>query len=175
MANTPVLPAPDWDAIRLSSIRGVTDDELAAQYGIRRNTIEVRRFRDPVWAAAFSRGGRPQDNVRLTQNTTAKQVKENVEVSMETIRAENPLLVARHVHKLVKKAVETDQIPVPSTMAELKMASELVRKNVGLDKEGGSVTLNMWSGGGFDGFRVAEPATAYELPVSPATVAEEWE
>lgn len=165
MPNIAVLDRASWEAIKIASIRGVPDRELAAQYNIRVNTIEVRRGRDEIWRAACQR--KVTANVRPDIKKTAEGVKEAVEASLEDIRAENPLLVARYTHDLIKDSIKNRRIAAPENLSELKTATEIVRKAVGLDKDVGQVTLNMWGGQGhFDEERevgAVQDAT-YDLP-----------
>lgn len=146
MPNIAVLSRQDWEAIKLASVKGVPDKTLATQYDILANTIHKRRERDPIWHAAWtSRMSKP---VHVDIKRAAEGVKEAVEASLEDIRAENPLIVARYTHDLIKDSVKNRTIAAPQSLSELKTATEIVRKAVGLDKDVGQVTLNMWGGQG---------------------------
>lgn len=169
MPNVAPIPALDWEAVKLASIRGVSDKELAEKYGLKTNTIVVKRGRDPMWSAACNRSLSP----RVTRDIkrAAEGVKEAVEASLEDIRAENPLIVARYTHDLIKDSIKNRRIAAPENLSELKTATEIVRKAVGLDKDVGQVTLNMWGGQGhFDEERevgAVQDAT-YGLPEDSA-------
>jgi hypothetical protein len=66
--------------------------------------------------------------------------------SQEEIADENPRLVARFSHSKIKEAIQTNSIPAPQSWGELKTATEILRKAVGLDRDQAPVQINLWGG-----------------------------
>lgn len=48
----PILSEEQWECLKAASIKGVSDVDLAAAYGVERSSIRQRRCRDEVWQAA---------------------------------------------------------------------------------------------------------------------------
>jgi hypothetical protein len=65
-------------------------------------------------------------------------------MSLEELAQNNPLLLAQYTHSKIKEAVQSDSLPTPSSWGELKTASEIFRKAVGLDKDQAPVQINLW-------------------------------
>ena len=77
--------APEvWRSIKLASIRGVSDKDLEAAFGVKAGTIAVRRHRDEEWTAACKTRvnlGQPNkvkvaENVALLVQENAAQISE---------------------------------------------------------------------------------------------------
>jgi hypothetical protein len=147
----PVLTDAEWDKLRALSLRGVPDKDLALEFSVREGTIAQRRRNDAVWLTLWQsadtltgrskRGGRPA----LTQkhDETSGRI---VSASLDELASQNPLLLANYTHSKIKEAIDSDSIAAPQTWGELKTASEIFRKAVGLDKEQAPVQINLWSG-----------------------------
>lgn len=72
--GAPVLLSPiEWDAIKIASIRGVSDDDLAAEYEISSAAIRKRRSRDKVWAAVASKGAFGKDVVPASSHKLSQE------------------------------------------------------------------------------------------------------
>ena len=144
MSGIPVLSPEDWQRLRGLSIKGVPDSTLAEQFSVRIGTIIQRRRNDhewlTLWRAGAPRPGRP--NQQIEKARTASH--DIVTASLEELANENPLLVASYAHSKIREAVQSDSLPTPSSWGELKTASEIFRKAVGLDKDQAPVQINLW-------------------------------
>jgi hypothetical protein len=153
MATTnSILPDETWAELRAASIRGVSDQKLSEVYGVKPTTISSRRYNDREWRLARSDGALPEkvrnSNSNIGQTNRLTTV---LEASLEEIATENPLLLSRYTHQKIKEAVQGNMLPDIQDWSQLKTASEILRKAVGLDREAASVTLNLF-GGGDSGF-----------------------
>lgn len=146
----PVLSEAEWRAVKLASIRGVTDKELSQDFGVAETTIRKRRSRDSEWKAAVQlAANRKQGHWKVTrppEKEAAPLVEKAVTASLDSIAQANPLLAARAAHEAMQRSVEQGLLPDPSTWQEFATANKLVRTNTGLDKAEGTITLNLWSG-----------------------------
>lgn len=140
----PLVSAETWRAIKLASIRGVPDATLAEHFGVTCNAITSRRFDDAEWKAAKPKlTGLPPK--QATSNTEA--ISTVTDASLAEIGEQNSLLLARYTAEKIKNSVQSDILPDPSNWAELKTASEILRKATGQDREGAAVSVNLFSGG----------------------------
>ena len=116
MANTPVLTDAEWEALRLASIKGVPDTELAAQFSVDPATIRQKRFRDDIWKAAWE-GIRGKNN-ELSQNgqetaSLAKKVASTISESAAALGEQNLLLASQIASKGLKRASgEIEHLPI---------------------------------------------------------------
>lgn len=140
----PLVSADTWQAIKLASIRGVTDAKLAEHFGVTCNAITSRRFDDPEWKAAKPKltSLPPKQS---TSNTAAIETVTNA--SLAEIGEQNSLLLARYTAEKIKNSVQSDILPDPSNWAELKTASEILRKATGQDRDQAAVSVNLFGGG----------------------------
>lgn len=147
MANHTIIAPEEWAALRLASIKGVPDEELAEKFGVKASTIRTRRCRDAAWTAAYTAPGtwgNVAKKVAPAQEKAENQLKEVISDNLEAIARENPLLVARFGHKAMQEATKNELIPLPSTWQEFSIANKMVREAVGLNKEAPAVTVNLW-------------------------------
>jgi hypothetical protein len=142
------LVSPDvWRAIKLASIRGVPDAELAEHFGVTTNAISSRRFDDDEWRAAKPKlSGLPP--VRKAQSK-AQDIQEVTEASLAEIGEQNSLLLARYVSQKIKNSVESDLLPELDEWGTFKTASEILRKATGQDRDQPAVSVNLFAGGQF--------------------------
>ena len=145
----PLVSAETWQAIKLASISGVPDAKLADYFGVTTNAITSRRFDDAEWKAA-----KPSLVKPLTGPIKKQAPESNPEAvlavrteSLAEIGEQNSLLLARYTAEKIKNSVQSDILPDPSNWAELKTASEILRKATGQDREGAAVSVNLFSGG----------------------------
>lgn len=145
----PLVSAETWQAIKLASISGVPDAKLADYFGVTTNAITSRRFDDAEWKAA-----KPSLVKPLTGPIKKQAPESNPEAvlavrteSLAEIGEQNSLLLARYAAEKIKNSVQSDILPDPSNWAELKTASEILRKATGQDREGAAVSVNLFSGG----------------------------
>lgn len=136
-----------WEAIKICSIRGVSDVELATRYGVKRVTIRQRRNRDALWKAAINSSRTPQPRNSVSHKALVETVVETVTTNLEQIGQSNATLVARFAHEATERAIQGGLIPEPSSWQELAAANKLVRVNTGMDKEGQvNVQVGIWGG-----------------------------
>ena len=64
-------------------------------------------------------------------------------------------MLARYVSQKIKTTAENDLLPEPSNWAELKTASEILRKATGQDRDQAAVSVNLF--GGSAGFESSAP------------------
>ena len=147
----PLVSAEQWDALKTLSIKGLSDSKLAEAFGVTVGAIQSRRFDDPVWAAAkkdqITQRGRPPLESTLARKQAAEQVITVSSDSLAEIGEQNSLLLARYTAEKIKNSVQSDILPDPSNWAELKTASEILRKATGQDRDQAAVSVNLFSGG----------------------------
>ena len=146
----PLVNADTWRAIKLASIRGVPDSELAEYFGVTTNSITSRRFDDPEWKAA---------KPKITPNTINKQqsnltskasdIEAVTSASLAEIGEQNSLLLARYVGQKIKNSVESDLLPDPEDWSQIKTASEILRKATGQDRDQPAVSVNLFASSQF--------------------------
>lgn len=123
MANTPVLSDAEWEALRLASIKGVPDTELATQFDVDPATIRQKRFRDDIWRAAWE-GIRGKNN-ELSQKevetaSLAKKVASTISESAAALGEQNLLLASQVARKGLQRASdEIDHLPIEN-MADIE-------------------------------------------------------
>lgn len=144
----PVLAEPEWRALRLASIRGVSDKDLATTFNVQVNTIIKRRTRDPEWTAALA-GSQVSRKVTTApvKEVSAKITETVVTANLEQIGTENNLLAAQFAHASMQESVKSGLIAAPSTWQEFSTAHKMVRTATGQDKEGTSVNVSLWGAG----------------------------
>lgn len=148
----PLVPAETWQAIKLASIRGVPDSKLADFFGVTTGAIQARRFDDPEWKAAKPNLVKPLTGPPVKQAPESKHeaIEAITNASLAEIGEQNSLLLARYVGQKIKTAAEHDLLPEPSNWAELKTASEILRKATGQDRDQAPIAVNLFGGGQFD-------------------------
>ena len=144
----PLVSSETWQAIKLASISGVPDAKLADYFGVTTNAITSRRFDDAEWKAA-----KPSLVKPLTGPIKKQAPESNPEAvlavrteSLAEIGEQNSLLLARYIAEKIKNSVQSDILPDPSNWAELKTASDILRKATGQDREGAAVSVNLFGG-----------------------------
>jgi hypothetical protein len=142
-----VLSNEQWAEVKRLSLEGVMDPELAIQFGVKTGTIAQRRYDDAPWLLEWRKRREerlrakkaPQASVPLSTNLV-----ENA--SQEDIAAEHIAIVGGYTHSKIKEAIQTNSIPAPQSWGELKTATEILRKAVGLDRDQAPVQINLWGG-----------------------------
>jgi len=144
----PLVSEDTWRAIKLASIRGVTDAKLASYFNVTTNAISSRRFDDPEWKAAKPSLVKPPPGIqKQTQESKGEAISTVTSDSLAEIGEQNSLLLARYTAEKIKNSVQSDLLPDPSNWAELKTASEILRKATGQDRDQAAVSVNLFSGG----------------------------
>lgn len=144
----PLVSADTWRAIKLASISGVSDAKLAERFGVTTNAISSRRFDDAEWKAVKPRLLSPPP---IQQSKRPPSKAEELEAlktdSLAEIGEQNSLLLARFTSQAIKTSLETGLVNPPEGWAELKTASEILRKATGQDRDQAAVSVNLFSGG----------------------------
>lgn len=148
MPAVSVLSPEVWEALKLANIRGATDEQLSRQFEVSEVAIRTRRHRDGMWKAAMSdRDYGPKTQkiavAMKATNATSEAVLAAVTGSMQQIGADHPLRWANYLNGKLKQVVETDTLPTPSSWKEAATADSMLRRAVGLDKEGTTVSVNL--------------------------------
>lgn len=153
----PLVSAETWQAIKLASISGVPDAKLADYFGVTTNAITSRRFDDPEWKAAKPSLVKPLTGPIKKQapESNPEAIAEVRSDSLAEIGEQNNILLARYAAEKIKNSVKSDILPDPSNWAELKTASEILRKATGQDRDQPAVSVNLF--GGSAGFESSAP------------------
>lgn len=143
MANTPVLTDEQWEALRLLSIKGISDNDLGERFSVDPATIRQRRFRDPVWKAAME--GIRGENNELSQKgpetaEIAQKVASTVSENIARLGEQNRLLALQIAGKGLKQA--NDAPPEVQSWQDVKALMDIVSKAAGLD-QGNAVQVNI--------------------------------
>jgi hypothetical protein len=147
----PLASAETWRAIKLASIRGIPDAKLADYFGVTTGAISSRRYDDPEWQAAKPSLVRPLTGPpkKPTLESQPKAIQEVTNASLAEIGEQNSLLLARYVGQKIKNSVDADLLPDPEDWAQIKTASEILRKATGQDRDQPAVSVNLFSASQF--------------------------
>jgi hypothetical protein len=153
MANTPVLNDDSWEALRLLSIKGVSDSELAARFDVDAATIRQRRCRDEIWRAAME--GQKKESHALSQKveksppvaSLAAKVASTVSESIASLGESNRLLALQIAAKGLRQAEQAP--PDVQSWGDVKALVEIVHKASGMEG-GNAVQVNILNSGEFD-------------------------
>ncbi len=150
MANTPVLSDEQWEALRLLSIKGISDNDLGERFGVDPATIRQKRFRDEIWKAAME--GKRGENNELSRKEPetlqiAQKVASSVSESISALGERNRLLALQIAAKGLKQA---DQAPPEvQSWQDVKALMDIVSKASGMES-GNAVQVNVLSSGPLD-------------------------
>ena len=114
MADNETSPET-WEAIKLANIRGVQDKELSERYGVTREAIRQRRFRDKTWQAAVtpvsslkSEERKEEASQIVTQASgtasLAQKVAATISENAESLSSSNLLLASQIAQKGLRRA-----------------------------------------------------------------------
>jgi hypothetical protein len=157
MAAPSILTDEQWDSLKAASIKGLGDQELADAYGIDRNAIRQRRFRDPIWQAA-----RGSIKAIVTKNVTnkanskedaknmpviAQKVANLVSENISRLGEQNRLLALQIASKGLKRA-DSANLDVENWQ-DVKALMDITAKAAGLD-QAQAVQVNVLSSGPVD-------------------------
>ena len=144
-----VLSPAQWDAIKAASIRGVSDQDLANEFGIEKNAIHQRRFRDEIWRAAIQSKTHAVSECKKSPDSAslAEKVASTVGESIASLGESNRLLALQIASKGLKAA---DQAPPEVTSwQDVRALVDIVHKASGMES-GNAVQVNVLSSGGYD-------------------------
>lgn len=154
MAAKSKLTDEQWEELKLSSIRGVSDASLADKYGVKVGTIRKRRHDDPVWRAAIGRGKEHVLEKKQMLEKKAEEIAAARLAEIEAIADENDLNIARFAAKRIKSAINDPLAVLIKTPSDLATMDKLIRKASGRDRKQDAVNNNtqvniytsIWSG-----------------------------
>lgn len=129
-----VLSPQEWEAVKLTSIKGVPDQDIAEQFGITCEAIRQRRFRDPVWKAAMeAKGGNCHVVSQKAPETAeiAQKVASTVSENIARLGEQNRLLALQIAGKGLKQA--NDAPPEVQSWQDVKALMDIVSKAAGLE------------------------------------------
>lgn len=148
-----ILSPEAWEAVRIASVKGVTDQELASQFGITCESIRQRRFRDPIWKAANeAKSGtcnavsQKGENVPSSASLAAK-VAATVGESIASLGESNRLLALQIASKGLRAADAAP--PEVTSWQDVRALVDIVHKASGMES-GNAVQVNVLSSGGYE-------------------------
>jgi hypothetical protein len=123
-----VLSPEQWDAVKLSNITGVADTELSEQWGITCEAIRQRRFRDPIWKAAFEAKSAVCNSVSQKGPETAslaKKVASTISENVSSLSENNLLLANQLAQKGLHRAMAAIEGVELENMADIERAVKI--------------------------------------------------
>lgn len=123
-----VLSPEQWDAVKLSNITGVPDTELSEQWGITCEAIRQRRFRDPIWKAAFEAKSAVCNSVSQKGPETAslaKKVSATISENVSSLSENNLLLANQLAQKGIQRAMLAIEGVELENMADIERAVKI--------------------------------------------------
>lgn len=154
MANTPLLDSEQWEALKILSIKGVPDKDLAEQFGVNTNAIAARRFDDPIWKAANQASkaalsgkvmqSNDSSNSSVETASLAQKVASSVSESIAAVGQQNRLLALQIASKGLSRASEAN-LPVKD-WSDVKILADITAKLTGLEG-GNAVQVNVITDG----------------------------
>lgn len=146
-----------WEAIKLASIRGVSDHDLADKFGVTREAIRQRRCRDKTWQAAVtpvsslkSEDKRVESQVVTSAASTAslaEKVAATVSENIASLGESNRLLALQIASKGLKQADAAP--PEVTSWGDVRALVDIVHKASGMES-GNAVQVNVLSSGGYE-------------------------
>ena len=141
-----ILSDEQWEALKAASIKGMSDADLAMAYGVERNSIRQRRFRDPIWQAAKTpvvtntvTDGSKTDvlttvpaSSSASTPTVAQKLASTVSDSISKLGEQNRLLALQIAGKGLKQANAAP--PDVQSWQDVKALMDIVAKASGMDQ-----------------------------------------
>jgi hypothetical protein len=137
----PILSEEQWETIKLASVKGVSDSDLAAEFGVSNDSIRQRRHRDPIWKAALTGchglSQKPEilaEKQENAQNTSqiAQKLAVTVADSISKLGEQNRLLALQIAGKGLKQADKAP--PDVQSWQDVKALMDIVAKASGMDQ-----------------------------------------
>ena len=142
----PILSEEQWEALKAASIKGMSDVDLAMAYGVERNSIRQRRFRDPIWQAAKTpvvanavTEGRKTDILASSApvsapstSAVAQKLASTVSENITRLGEQNRLLALQIAGKGLKQANAAP--PNVQSWQDVKALMDIVAKASGMDQ-----------------------------------------
>lgn len=147
--------SPDqWREVRDASIVGVADETLAEKFGITREAIRQRRFRED-WPTMERLRIKQRESLALLSEDLRKEVKDPlsrtvtaasvIAENLEEIGREHELRIAKYASEKARLALERDALPIPQDWKTLDVTDKMVRRSTNLDKPQIQVTTNVFN------------------------------
>lgn len=159
------LSKHEWSEVQASSEKGQTDHELSAQWGVSRESIRKRRCDDAKRGNKWATPKEKEKELALKAVEKFYQSKGNgevMEVDLQPVteeevvemRSQTPQILARRIHSLLRQGIGLLRVPV--TLDDFNKMYSLYQKMLGLDKQSGSLTVNVgnmmnWTSASKDG------------------------
>lgn len=128
MANHPVLNDEQWEALRLLSIKGVPDNDLAERFQIDSGTIRQKRHRDEIWKSAWE-GIRGKSNEMSQKGSEsaflAKKVASTISENASSLSENNLLLANQLAQKGIQRALSAIDGVEIENMADIERAVKI--------------------------------------------------
>jgi hypothetical protein len=126
-----------WEALRIASIKGVPDSELAETFGVTREAIRKRRSRDEFWSAVFTPpAGAPGSRELLQKEQESQASHEKAEIAQKAAssvqeaiasgKVANELLLLQIASKGLKQA--DGNLPQVKAWSDIKAIADIVSK-----------------------------------------------
>jgi hypothetical protein len=137
----PILSEEQWETIKLASVKGVSDSDLAVEFGVSNDSIRQRRHRDPIWKAALTGchglSQKPEilaEKQENAQNTSqiAQKLAVTVADSISKLGEQNRLLALQIAGKGLKQADRAP--PDVQSWQDVKALMDIVAKASGMDQ-----------------------------------------
>lgn len=142
MANIALLPPEQWEALRISSIRGSSDEQLARQFEVTRESIRMRRMRDPAWKAALA--AKPTESIGNKENVTTNVTAAAIQASVADSLRQNGEQTSLRVSQIALRSVQSAPDTLPcETASDLKTFLSAARIAAGMDKAQPEVRVNV--------------------------------
>jgi hypothetical protein len=126
-----------WEALRIASIKGVPDSELAETFGVTREAIRKRRSRDEFWSAVFTPPAGAPGSRELLQKEQESQVShEKAEIAQKAAltiqeaiqggKLQNELLLLKLAGNGLRSA--EGNLPQVKQWSDIKAIADIVSK-----------------------------------------------
>ncbi len=150
----PAALAVDWAEIRSASEQGVSDPDLQAKFGVSKNAIQQRRFREkwitPATIAQEALVQQARNKARgMGNQSIVRGVSETptaIAVVASTVAEKgeaHALRVLDFASRMTAEAIAGEKVPTPSNWKELDTADRMARRAAGLDKPQTNVQINV--------------------------------
>ena len=128
-----VLSPQEWEAVKTANLRGVSDKELSATFGVQETTIRQRRFNDPLWKAAMAQNREliatheARNNANLTEGAEiAQKAAATIQEAIAGGKLQNELLLLKLAGNGLKSA--EGNLPQVKAWADIKAIADIVSK-----------------------------------------------
>lgn len=143
-----ILSAEEWAEVKAASEAGMDDDELAQTYGVLKNAIQQRKYREkwltPRKMKEMAMVQEAKDKARsMTNSVAVRDVSEEksamavMSAKIAKLKEETPLMIAERASELIMEGLKT--LLAPKGWKEMAIAQKVFNDATGLNKGGGMV------------------------------------